>query len=64
MTNEILRSQSGASLQFQPGLIEGAGLGGGGGRQKVPAACNSKTINCIEIKFGGVMDNHKLINVV
>ena len=31
MTIEILRSHSGALLQFQPGLIEGAGLGGGRG---------------------------------
>ena len=38
-----------------------AGWGGGGG---VPAAHNSKTIHGIETKFGTVVENHKLINLV
>ena len=40
------------------------GPGGGGGGQKVPAAHNSKTIRGIELKFGRVAENHKLINFV
>ena len=36
------------------------GEGGGG----VPAAHNSQTIHFIEMKFGRVVENHKLINVV
>ena len=41
-----------------------AGLGGegGGGWRKVPAAYNSKTINDNEVKFGGVVKDHELIN--
>ena len=39
-----------------------AGLGGGGGG--VPAAHNSETINDNGMKFGGVVENHKLINLV
>ena len=38
--------------------------GGGAGGRKVPAARNSKTINDNGMKFGGVIDNHKLINLV
>ena len=38
-------------------------LGGRGGR-KVPAAYNSKTIHGIEMKFGRVVESHKLINLV
>ena len=30
----------------------------------MPAAYNSKTIKDNEIKFGGVVENHKLINLV
>ena len=30
----------------------------------MPAAHNSKTIHGIERKFGGVVENHKLINLV
>ena len=37
---------------------------GGGGAQKVAAAYNSKTIHGIEMKFGRVVENHKLINWV
>ena len=40
------------------------GVPGGGGGRKVPAAHNSKTIDGIEMKFGGVVENHKLINLV
>ena len=50
-----------------PGLFEGASalVGGGGGRgRKVLAAYNSKTINDSGVKFGGVVENHKLINLV
>ena len=36
----------------------------GGGRRKVPAARNSKTIHDIEMKFGWVIENHTLINLV
>ena len=32
--------------------------------RKVPAAHNSKTINDNGMKFGGVVENHKLINLV
>ena len=32
--------------------------------RKVPAAHNSKTINDNGMKFGGVVENHKLINSV
>ena len=42
-----------------PGLFEGdSAWGGGGGGRKVPAACNSKTINDNEMKFGGVVKDH------
>ena len=37
---------------------------GGGGERKVPAAHNSKTIRGIEMKFGRVVENYKLINLV
>ena len=36
----------------------------GRGGRKVPAHHNSKTIHGIEIKFGTVVENHKLINLV
>ena len=36
----------------------------GVGRWKVPAARNSKTIHDIEMKFGWVIENHTLINLV
>ena len=32
--------------------------------RKVPAAHNSKTINDNEMKFGGIVESHKLINLV
>ena len=35
-----------------------------GGERKVPAAHNSKTIHDNGMKFGGVVENHKLINFV
>ena len=38
--------------------LGGRGGGGGGGRRKVPAACNSKTINDNEMKLGGVVKDH------
>ena len=45
-----------------PGFFFGClGPGGGGG---VPAAHNFKTIHGIAIKFGRVVENHKLINLV
>ena len=37
---------------------------GPGGGQKAPAAHNSKTIRGIKMKFGRVVENHKLINLV
>ena len=40
----------------------GTGLRGWG--LKVPAAHNTKTIHGIKMKFGRVVDNHKLINSV
>ena len=46
-----------------PGLFEGGSFRGGGGGGKVPAAHNSKTISDNGIKFGGVVKNHKLINI-
>ena len=39
------------------------GVGGGVG-WKNPAAYNSKTIHGIEMKFGQLVENHKLINFV
>ena len=36
----------------------------GGGGRKVPAAHNSKPIHGIELKFGRVVENHKLVNLV
>ena len=49
----------------RPGIFWGPGPGteGGGGR-KVPADHNSKAIHGIEMKFGRVVENHKLINLV
>ena len=48
-----------------PGFFWVPGPGGeGGGGQKVPTAYNSKTIHGIEIKFGRVIENHKLIILV
>ena len=38
--------------------------GGEGGGRKVPAAYNSKTINDNEIKFGEVVKDHLVINLV
>ena len=38
--------------------------GGGGGGAKVPTAYNSETIYGIKMKFGRVVENHKLINLV
>ena len=38
--------------------------GGGGKGWKVSAAYNSKTIHDIEMKFGRVVENYKLINLV
>ena len=35
----------------------------GGGGRKVPATHNSKTINDNGMKFGGVVENHKLIDL-
>ena len=47
-----------------PGFLGVPGPGKGGGGRKVPAAHNSKTIHGIEMKFGRVVENHKLINLV
>ena len=52
---------------FRLGFLRVARLGGrGGGRggRKVPADYNSKTINGNGMKFGGVVENLKLINLV
>ena len=38
--------------------------GGGGGEGEVPTAHDSKTINDNGMKFGRVVENHKLINFV
>ena len=47
------------------GFLRLARLGGGvGGERKVPAAHNSKTIGDNGMKFGEVVENHKLINLV
>ena len=42
---------------FRLGFLRVAQLGRGGGR-KVPAACNSKTINDNEMKLDGVVKDH------
>ena len=50
-----------------PGLFLGAWErgGGGSGRQaEVPTAHNSKTIYGIKMRFGMILENHKLINLV
>ena len=44
--------------------MPGTGKKGGGGGGKLPAAHNSKTIHVIGMKFGRVVENHKLINLV
>ena len=44
--------------------MPGSGRRGGRGGRKVPAAHNSKTIHGIEMKFGRVIENHKLIHLV
>ena len=44
------------------GFFWGAWARGGG--RKVPAAHKSETIHGIEMKFGRVVENHKLINLV
>ena len=50
---------------FRLGFLRVAQFGGGGGGgRKVPAAYNSKTINHNEMKFAGVVKDHKLINLV
>ena len=50
---------------FRLGFLSVARLGvGGGGGRKVPAAHNSKTFNDNRMKFGGVVENYKLINLV
>ena len=46
------------------GVWAPGGGGGGRGGRKVPAALNSKTIPGIEIKFGRVVENHRLISLV
>ena len=48
---------------FRLGFLRVAQLGGGGGR-KVPTAYNSKTIYDNEMKFGGVVMDHYLINLL
>ena len=42
----------------------GLGGGGGGGGREDPRPNNSKTIHSIELKFGRVVENHRLINLV
>ena len=49
---------------FRLGFLRVAQLGKGGGGRKVSAACNSKTVNDNEMKFGGVVKDHLLINLV
>ena len=50
----------------RPGIfwVPGPGAGRRRGRRKVPADHNSKTIHGIEMKFGKVVENHKLINLI
>ena len=74
MTNGIFRCQSKALLYSMWAFLDGAwafgggrggGGGGGGGLEGgVPAAYNSKTIQDIEMKFVGVVENNKLIGLV
>ena len=47
---------------IRPRLFLGAWARGEG--RKVPVAHNSKTIHGIEMKFGRLVENHKLINLV
>ena len=46
---------------FRLGFLRVARLGGEG---EVPVAYNSKTINDNDMKFGGVVKDHQLINLV
>ena len=55
-------AMSGPINPIQSGLF--LGFWAGGGRRKVPAAHNSKTVHGIEMKFGTVVENHKLIKLV
>ena len=50
-------------FSFDSLILFGLVLWGGGG-QKVLAAYNSKLLNDIEMKFGGVVENHNLTNLV
>ena len=49
---------------FHLGFFRVAWLGRGGGGRKVPVTHNSKATNDNGMKFGGVVENHKLINMV
>ena len=56
---------SGPGFSWAPACPWARGGGGGGRRgRKVPVARNSKTIHGIEMKFGRVVENHKLMHLV
>ena len=65
-----MRNEPGWKKFTRPGYFEGAwaredgGGGGGWDRKCLQAAYNSKTIHGIEMKFGRVVGNHKLIDSV
>ena len=52
---------------YGPGFLMVPGPGkrvvvvGGGGWRKAASAYNSKTIHGIEMKFGSIVENHKLV---
>ena len=60
ITFEAIRYHS-HFIPIRPGLFLGAWARGAG---KVPAVHNFKTIYGIEMKFGRVVENHKLVNLV
>ena len=55
-------------ILFRLGFLRVAQLGGagegGGGAESARGACNSKTINDNKMKFGGVVKDHQLINLM
>ena len=62
----IVQYQHGGQVFFIVLTISGPGFRGclGPGGRVVISAYNSKTIHGIQMKFGRVVENHKLINAV
>ena len=62
----MLRDLTNGLTIFGLGFLRVARLvgGGGGWKQKVPPAYNSKTINDDKMKFGGAVKDYWLINLL